>query len=119
MNLKTIQSDIEIAYSCVGKTVDGKSPEALRVFPTDSLINLEHFDANLMGAAEWGKSCDQETVQKSPGIKFAEVKEKSNNYPSFNLHVKWSAYSRWSFRPNSALGSIGTMTIRKTHPTLY
>ena len=69
--LKTIQSDIEIAYSCVGKIVDGTSWELLGVFSKDSLVNLEHFDANLMGAAEWGKSCDQETVQKSPGIKFA------------------------------------------------
>ena len=32
--------------------------------------------------------------------------------------VKWSAYSRWSFRPNFAWGSIRTMIIRKTHPTL-
>ena len=32
--------------------------------------------------------------------------------------IKWSAYSPWSFRPNFAWGSIGTTTIRKTHPTL-
>ena len=31
--------------------------------------------------------------------------------------IKWDASSRWSFRPNSAQGSIET-TIGKTHPTL-
>ena len=31
--------------------------------------------------------------------------------------LKWGACSRWSFRPNSAQGSIET-TIGKTHPTL-
>ena len=33
--------------------------------------------------------------------------------------IKWCASSLWSFRPNSAWGSIGTTTIGKTHPTLY
>ena len=32
--------------------------------------------------------------------------------------VKWGASSRWSFRPNSAGGSIETTTIGDTHPTL-
>ena len=32
--------------------------------------------------------------------------------------VKWVASSRWSFGSNSARGSIETMTIEKTHPTL-
>ena len=31
--------------------------------------------------------------------------------------IKWGAFS-WSFGPNPARGSIGTTTIRKTHPTL-
>ena len=66
--LKTIQSDIEIAYSCVGKIVDGTSSEVLGVFSKDSLVSLEHFDANLMGAAaalllDGEKSSDQKTVQ--------------------------------------------------------
>ena len=33
-------------------------------------------------------------------------------------YIKWGASSRWSFRPNSALGSIET-SIRKTRPTLF
>ena len=39
---------------CVGKTVGGKAPEVLRAFSTDSPLNLEHFDSNLMGAADFG-----------------------------------------------------------------
>ena len=40
---------------CVGKTVRGKSPEVLRVFSKDSLLNLEHFDTNLKGATDCRK----------------------------------------------------------------
>jgi len=32
--------------------------------------------------------------------------------------IKWGASSRWSFRPNSAWGSIGTTIIGRTRPTL-
>lgn len=32
--------------------------------------------------------------------------------------IKWGAFSRLSFRPISARGSIETTTMRKTHPTL-
>ena len=32
--------------------------------------------------------------------------------------LQWGASSRWSFGPNSALVSIETKTIGKTHPTL-
>ena len=38
----------------MGKTVGGKSPEASKVFPKDPLMNLKHFDTNLMGAADCG-----------------------------------------------------------------
>ena len=31
--------------------------------------------------------------------------------------LKWGAFSRWSFRPHSARGSIETTTIEKTRPT--
>ena len=34
------------------------------------------------------------------------------------LYIKWGASSRWSFVPKSAGGSIGTMTMGKTHPTV-
>ena len=30
----------------------GKSPEVLRVFSKDPLVNLEHFDTSLKGAAD-------------------------------------------------------------------
>ena len=33
--------------------------------------------------------------------------------------IKWGASSRWSFRPNSAWGSIETTNLAKTHPTLF
>ena len=36
----------------MGETVGGKSPEVSRVFSKDPLVNLEHFDTNLMGAVE-------------------------------------------------------------------
>ena len=39
---------------CVGESVGGKSPEVSRVFSKDPLINLEHFNTNLMGAADCG-----------------------------------------------------------------
>ena len=40
---------------CVGMRVGGKSPEVLRVFSKDSLLNLEHFDTNLKGASDCRK----------------------------------------------------------------
>ena len=39
---------------CVGKTVNGKSPEVSVIFSIDPLVNLEHFDTNFMGAADCG-----------------------------------------------------------------
>jgi len=54
----------------VGKTVYGKSPgyawakpymgslQRFRVFSKDSLLNLEHFDTHLKGAADCGKSSE-------------------------------------------------------------
>ena len=42
---------------------------------------------------------------------FVEVK-------NFFHFVKWGVSSRWSFRPNSACGSIEKTTIGKTRPTL-
>ena len=38
----------------MGETVGGKSPEVSRVFSKDPLMNSEHFDTNLMGAADCG-----------------------------------------------------------------
>ena len=35
------------------------------------------------------------------------------------MNLKWGASSRWSFRPNSVWGSVGTTTIGKTNPTLW
>ena len=33
--------------------------------------------------------------------------------------LKWDAYSRWLFGPNSAWGRIETTIIGKAHPTLF
>ena len=47
------------------------------------------------------------------------VKVRSHKYSWLALQfqqIKWGAFSRWSFGPNPARGSIET--IRKTHPTL-
>ena len=38
----------------MGETVGGKSPEVSRVFLKDPLVNLVHFDTNLMVAADCG-----------------------------------------------------------------
>ena len=38
----------------MGETVGGKSSEVSRVFSKDPLMNSEHFDTNLMGAADCG-----------------------------------------------------------------
>ena len=41
------------------------------------------------------------------------------NFERLPQTIKWDASDWWSFRPNFAWGSIRTMTIRKTHPTLF
>ena len=46
---------------CVGETVGEKSSEISR---KDPLINLKHFDTNLMRATDCEKSSDQKTAQK-------------------------------------------------------
>ena len=46
---------IQYVNFCVGQTVSGKSPVVSRIFLKDPLVNLEHFDTNLMGAADCGK----------------------------------------------------------------
>ena len=62
--------------------------------------------------------------EKKPSLKMLityagmQFKGTSPARPSRLHSLKWSAYSRWSFRPNSAWGSIGTVTIMKMHPTL-
>ena len=57
-------------------------------------------------------------------INFADFNKKTKlNFQKIYLRsllvMKWSASFRSSFRPNSAWGSIGTKTTRKTHPTLH
>ena len=44
--------------------------------------------------------------------------QNSGPWLSEALNLKWVASSRWTFRPNSALGSIRTTTIGKAHLTL-
>ena len=39
----------------MGEPVGGKSLEVSRLFSKDLLVNLEHSDTNLMGAADCGK----------------------------------------------------------------
>jgi len=46
----------------VGETVGGKSPEVSRVFSKDPVVNLEHFDTSLMGAAD----CAYVVLTKKP-----------------------------------------------------
>ena len=48
----------------MGETVGGKSPEVLRVFSKDLLVNLEHFDTNLMGAVDCGYMVSAEKPAK-------------------------------------------------------
>ena len=38
----------------MGETVNGRSSEVAEIFLTESLMNLEHFDTNLMGSADCG-----------------------------------------------------------------
>ena len=38
----------------MGETVGEKSPEVSGVFSKNLLVNLEHFDTNLLGAADSG-----------------------------------------------------------------
>ena len=39
-------------------------------------------------------------------------------FQGFRMITKVGAFSRWSYRPTSAWGSIETITMSKTHPTL-
>ena len=50
--------------------------------------------------------------------KIVQTKEEHGVSKSYMNMIKLDASSRWSFGPNSAWGSITTMTIGKTHPTL-
>ena len=45
--------------------------------------------------------------------------EKNNLFQVKHIFIKWSAPSKWSFRPNSARDSIDTTTNWKTRPTLW
>ena len=49
----------------VGKSVGGKSREVSTIVSKDPLENLEHFDTNLMGAAD----CGYMVVTKKPSKK--------------------------------------------------
>ena len=48
-------------------------------------------------------------------LNMMKVRQKNSIYNS----LKWVASSGWSFGPSSAWDSKESMTIRKTHPTLY
>ena len=49
----------------MGETVGGKSSEVRRVFSIDSLVNLTHFDTNLMGVADCGYMVMMENPTKN------------------------------------------------------
>ena len=49
----------------MGESVGGKSPEVSRVFWKDPLVNLEHFDTNLMGAVDCGYMVSAEKPAKN------------------------------------------------------
>ena len=51
------------------------------------------------------------SIKKKP----SNIKVFTANW-AYSAQVKWGAAARWSFRPNSAWGSIETMTIA---PTLF
>ena len=53
------------------------------------------------------------------GFVFGYFRSKLLKLNFVNFVLKWRASSRWSSGPNSAWGSIGMMTIEKTHPTLF
>ena len=60
--------------------------------------------------------------QKSSLIIFRLYSEKFQNFHfwgKITKIIKWAASSRWSFHPNSAWDRIETMTIGKTHPSLW
>ena len=75
----------------------------------------------------------QQTTQFYALIKFCKTPSESNEvhyaahelppwlvlWRKFRKTIKWDASYRWSFGQNFAWGSIRTMTIRKTHPTLF
>ena len=65
----------------MGETVGGKSPEVSRV--KRSAVNLEHFDTNLMGAANCGYmvSAEKRVKMDFKGVKIAWVDVKSKRYP--------------------------------------
>ena len=64
----------------MGKIVGGKAPEVSRVFSTDSPVNLEDLDSNLMGAVDCRKRLQLKKRPKMDltGVEIAWVDMKSN-----------------------------------------
>ena len=60
------------------------------------------------------RSLKNSLIYPRKGLKISSQLKKS----SFSISIKWGVSSRWSFRPNSAWGTIETTTIAKAHPTL-
>ena len=71
-------------------------------------IILKHVPYNNMGHIIWSVKYGYCTKHIEWSIKMVYIHTVS----------KVGVSSRWSFRPNSAWGSIETMTMEKTHPTL-
>ena len=63
----------------MGETVGGKSSEVSRVFSKDPLMNSEHFDTNLMGAAD----CSYMVSAKKPAKKWILRRLKLPNHSTF------------------------------------
>jgi len=47
-----------------GRNLEWEVSRSFGLISTDSLVNLEHFDINLMGAADCGYMVDQKNDQK-------------------------------------------------------
>ena len=74
----------------MGETVGGKSPEVSRVFSKDPLMNSEHFDTNLMGAADCGYMVSAKKPAKKwilRGLKLRGLSWNQMNTPYFIYEI--------------------------------
>ena len=87
----------------MGKIVGGKAPEVSRVFSTDSPVNLEDLDSNLMGAVDCRKKLQQKNGLKwiLRGLKMRGLTWNQMNTPYFISHFWPNLETLFLAKPDS------------------
>ena len=72
---------------CVGKPLGGKSPKVSRVFSTDFLVNMEHFDIFFIILLK-SQPCCMDHVRKTRFINL-ELNAQTTGYNEFMKNLWW------------------------------